>query len=222
MLKIKYFCEQLGLSVHREVRRLLIMNLVVAASAVFVSFALSIHVGLLVMIVGVIVVNLYQSLAYQQAMERRQDERVAAFVDAFTIIKIFVNNHYNVYRAFEETIKYVKPVIREDLIRLLEDIDVDKSIHPYIRFARGFSPLVIEQLMIGLYQLDTEGGQMTALANFDYMFDQFQEQKKRDRQRRYEERLDAMNVWPLVGAGLIALNLLSGVIQIIIGAINEL
>ncbi len=222
MFKIKYYCERLGLSVRREVRRVLIMNVVVAASAVLAGIALSIHVGILLFVVGAIVVNLYQSLAYQQAMERRIDERVAAFVEAFTVIKIFVSNHYNVYRAFEETIKYVKPLIREDLIRLLEDIDVDKSIQPYIRFARGFSPLVIEQLMIGLYQLDTEGGQMTALANFDYMFDQFQQQKKNDHQRRYEERLDAMNVWPLVGAGLIALNLLSGVIQIIIGAINEL
>jgi hypothetical protein len=174
------------------------------------------------LLVGTIAVNLYQSMAYQTMLERREAGRVVAFIEAFTVIKIFVNNHYNVYRALEETIKYVKPIIREDLIRLVEDIDADKSIHPYVRFARGFPPLIVEQLMISLYQLDVEGGQSHSLAHFDYMFDQFQHQKMIDQKRRYEERLDAMNMWPLVGAGLIAINLLVGVIQIILGAISEL
>jgi hypothetical protein len=222
MFRIKHYIEKLGLAPRREYRRMIIVNTIVIMIAVASFLVMSIQVGFVVLIGGLFGVNLYQSLMYQQALERRENERISAFISAFTIIKIFVNNHFNVYRALEETIKYVKPIIREDLIRLLEDIDVDKSIHPYVRFARGFSPLIIEQLLIGLYQLDTEGGQVTSLANFDYMFDQFQHQKTIDQRRRYEERLDAMNMWPLIGAGIIALNLLFGVVGIIIGAINEL
>jgi hypothetical protein len=187
-----------------------------------VSIFVSLPAGLGLLGLTIIGLNLFLSNRYTVRIEALKQARVEAFIESFTIIKVFLGNNFNVYCALEEAIKYVKPRIREDLLRLLEDIDNDKSIDPYIRFARKFDPLVIEQLMIGLYQYDTEGGGINQLESFDYMFDQFRLHKSIESRRRYEERLDGMNLYPLLGAGIITMNLLFGVVIIILRAISEL
>ena len=217
----KYF-DQLGLNHRKQLRMIVMVHLVLLIIAISIAAFGSLQAGLGSFVLSIISLNLYLSNRYAGQIETAKQARVEAFIEAFTIIKIFLGNNFNVYCSLEEAIKYVKPQIREDLLRLLEDIDHDKSINPYIRFARKFHPLVIEQLMIGLYQYDTEGSGLGQLESFDYLFDQFRLQKSSEGRRRYEERLDGLNLYPLVGAGIITMNLLFGVIVIILRAISEL
>ena len=44
----------------------------------------------------------------------------------------------------------------------------------------------------------------------------------KEEMKKNEDRLDMMNVWPLMGAGLLAVAVIIGVVQIIGGVINEL
>ena len=222
MFNYKRYIEQLQLDAKKEQRTILLLHISIVPIAMIMTMMGSWLYGVISILISIIVLNLFISNRYSIQLESRGQQRVDAFIEAFIIIKIFLNNQLNVYRSLEETTKYVKPLLREDMLRLLEDIDCDKTIDPFIRFARKFKPLVIEQLLVGLYQLDTEGGNVAQLEAFDYMFDQFRIQKSSDARRRYEDRLDSMNMYPLIGAGIITMNLLFGVIIIILGAISEL
>jgi hypothetical protein len=222
MFNYSKYIAQLGYDRRKHMLIIALLHGIFLLFSVLVSIFVSLPAGLGLFGLTIIGLNLFLSNRYTSRIEALKQARVEAFIESFTIIKVFLGNNFNVYCALEEAIKYVKPRIREDLLRLLEDIDNDKSIDPYIRFARKFDPLVIEQLMIGLYQYDTEGGGINQLESFDYMFDQFRLHKSIESRRRYEERLDGMNLYPLLGAGIITMNLLFGVVIVILRAISEL
>jgi len=222
MAKWRKRVANLGLDPQKELILCGIYYLFAVAVGLFAAFGFSPMWGLGSLAGGGIIVTLYISFRYQTLEEAQNAARIEAFIDAFDILKIFLFNGLNVYRSLEATIKYVKPALREPLLRLIEDIDGDKSLQPYISFARYFSTNIIEQLLVALYQYDTEGGSVRHIEGFEYMFAQFRTEQKRDQTRRYEERLDAMNMWPLLGAGIIAVNLLIGVVEIIMRAISEL
>ncbi len=222
MFKYRQYFERLSLNAHHETIKILVFNIFVIPFSIMFGLFTSWIGGIISSVIGIMLLNLFLSQGYQLQIEKNAEMRIMAFIDAFTIVKIFINNNYNVYRAIEETIRYVKPILKDDLTRLLEDIDIDKSVQPFVKFARTFAPLIIEELMIGLYQLDIQGGSRQQLEGFDYMFNQFETHKTNDQRRRYDDRLDSMNMWPLIGAGLIAIDLLIGVIEIIMRAISEL
>ncbi|HAK05646.1 MAG TPA: hypothetical protein DCM23_02945 [Firmicutes bacterium] len=222
MFKYRQYFERLSLNAHHETIKILVFNIFVIPFSIMFGLFTSWIGGIISSGIGIMLLNLFLSQGYQLQIEKNAEMRIMAFIDAFTIVKIFINNNYNVYRAIEETIRYVKPILKDDLTRLLEDIDIDKSVQPFVKFARTFAPLIIEELMIGLYQLDIQGGSRQQLEGFDYMFNQFETHKTNDQRRRYDDRLDSMNMWPLIGAGLIAIDLLIGVIEIIMRAISEL
>jgi|GEM_PF-1438264 len=220
--KWKKRMQALGLDYRKERLSLAITHIGAVGIGIAIAIFMSATWGILVIGISIAIVNFYYSYKYQLIEETGHQQRIHGFIDAFNVLKVFLSNGLNVYRSLEETIKYVKPQLREPLMRLLEDIDVDKTLAPYIAFARLFKINIVEQLMVALYQLDIEGGDIRQLEGFEYMFDQFRSEEKRDMTRRYEERLDGMNTWPLLGAGIIAINLLIGVIGIIMGAIGEL
>ncbi len=222
MFKYRQYFERLSLNAHHETIKILVFNIFVIPFSIMFGLFTSWIGGIISSVIGIMLLNLFLSQGYQLQIEKNAEMRIMAFIDAFTIVKIFINNNYNVYRAIEETIRYVKPILKDDLTWLLEDIDIDKSVQPFVKFARTFAPLIIEELMIGLYQLDIQGGSRQQLEGFDYMFNQFETHKTNDQRRRYDDRLDSMNMWPLIGAGLIAIDLLIGVIEIIMRAISEL
>ena len=222
MFKYRQYFERLSLNAHHETIKILVFNIFVIPFSIMFGLFTSWIGGIISSGIGIMLLNLFLSQGYQLQIEKNAEMRIMAFIDAFTIVKIFINNNYNVYRAIEETIRYVKPILKDDLTRLLEDIDIDKSVQPFVKFARTFAPLIIEELMIGLYQLDIQGGSRQQLEGFDYMFNQFETHKTNNQRRRYDDRLDSMNMWPLIGAGLIAIDLLIGVIEIIMRAISEL
>ena len=220
--KWKKRIQDLGLDHRKELLSFIIAYAGTLGVGISITIFMSPTWGILVAGMAVLIVNFYYSYKYQLLEENRQQGRIHAFIDAFNVLKVFLSNGYNVYRSLEETIKYVKPQVREPLMLLVEDIDADKTLTPYIAFARLFKVNIIEQLMVALYQMDIEGGDIRQLEGFEYMFDQFRSEQKRDMTRRYEEQLDSMNTWPLLGAGIIAINLLIGVIGIIMEAIGEL
>ncbi len=222
MNKLIDIWKQLGLNPKNEKLKIMLWQMVSLPLTIMLLQAQKYLLAIGGLIIGTIIINFYLMHKYQVALEQLESERVSAFIEAFAVIKIFLANQFNVYRAIEEAIKYVPKVIREDMFRLLEDIDTDKSIQPYVKFSKKFKPLIIEQLMIGLYQLDAEGSGLMQLDAYDYLFDQFQTQKTNDARIGYEGRLDSMNMWPLLGAGIITINLLFGIINLILEAISEL
>jgi hypothetical protein len=214
--------QKLNLNAKKEYSKIFFYHVLLMGMAIFSFFLFNLLISLSFLGIGIIIINLYINYQYQIKIEFIDNERTMAFIEAFSIFKILIDNNFNVYSAFEETTKYVGEWMHEQIDDLLIGIDNDKTITPFIKFAQQFKPLVIQQLMTSIYQISNEGVQKAYLHNFVYLFDQFEAQQISNDIRKYEERLDGLNLLPLMGAGIFGITLLLGVVSIIGRVISEL
>lgn len=221
MNKFKESCRFLGRDPTKFLRQLLLLDLVLIAGCVFLGLYFK---QTMLLAIGFASVALYDFLAFnslQKEVEKRHDEHESEFIVALGVFRVFAANKFNVYNAFSETRAFVSPWMKETLDILLKEMDEDKSVTPFIHFAKRFRPLIIEQVMTSVFQI-VDGGSLTPLLQFSILFDHFAESHMKEEMKKNEDRLDMMNVWPLMGAGLLAVAVIIGVVQIIGGVINEL
>ena len=96
---------------------------------------------------------------------------------------------------------FASPNMAERLKKLIEQIDQDKSVAPYIAFANQFPSLLIKEVMVSLYLISEQGGIEVYMPQFQKSFDALSTQK---RQADKEQRLSTLNTLcflPLVGSG---------------------
>jgi hypothetical protein len=67
--------------------------------------------------------------------EKIYKERENEFIKVISYFKIFITNNFNVYSSFKATLPYASIWLKEEIEKLLNEIDVDKSIQPFINFA---------------------------------------------------------------------------------------
>ena len=60
------------------------------------------------------------------------------FVDIINYFEMFLANDFNIYQAFQEVLVYSSPWMRNKIETLLFAIDEDKSVKPFISFAKNF------------------------------------------------------------------------------------
>ena len=221
MNKIKEQCLYLDRDPKKFLRQLALLD----GLMVFAAVLLGLYLKQMVLIpIGFALVLVYSFLSLnslQKEVEKRQDEHETEFIAALGVFRVYAANKFNVYNAFAETRDFVSPWMKEQIDILLRDMDEDKSVTPFIHFAKKFRPLIIEQVMTSVFQI-VDGGSLSPLMQFSILFNHFAENHLKEEMKKEEDQLETMNVWPLLGAGLLAVAIIIGVVQIIGGVINEL
>ena len=129
-------------------------------------------IGLLFMIV----LFTYFYFSRYKGMERKRKQiDLIEFVNLFTFFKMYLKNGFGVYSSLKEIANFANPSLREKLEKLISDIDVDKTIEPYINFAHSFEELIVEEMMISIYQMVDDGADSNYLIQFELIFDKFSE-----------------------------------------------
>ena len=105
---------------------------------------------------------------------------------------------------------------------LINDIDKDKSINPYINFAKNFKAPVVTNVMMNIYQMVNEGEDEMRLQQFDLLFVKYFENYQEIRIDKRKKNLDNLSIYPLIGAGIITIILILGVVIIMEDMINVL
>ena len=221
MNKLKEQCLFLDRDPKKVLRQLVLLDGILMAATVLLWLYLK---QMVLLPIGFALVLIYTFLSLnslQKEVEKRQDEHEREFIAALGVFRVYAANKFNVYNAFSETRNFVSPWMKEQIDILLRGMDEDKSVTPFIHFAKKFRPLIIEQVMTSVYQI-VDGGSLSPLLQFSILFDHFAETHMKDEMKKDEEHLEMMNVWPLLGAGLLAVAIIIGVVQIIGGVINEL
>ena len=134
------------------------------------------------------------------------------FVRIFGYLSVYLQDGIPVYSSLERIRQYASAEMDERLKALLQQIDEDKSVAPYVKFASGFPSLMIKEVMISLYLISEQGGIEVYLPQFQKSFDLLAEEKRRfDRERRVSS-LNTMCFLPLVGSGMSLLMIVSGMV----------
>ena len=189
----------------------------VASFFIFKELYISLIIGALGVALPIFYITRYSKL--EKEIERNH---VDEFVSLLSYFKIFVSNKNNVYNSFKMLLPYSSSYLQEHLQILLNSIDVDKSIGPYVSFASKFHSHVIESLMLSIYQMVDNGVNENGFNEFDVLFNNIRAKHNEELIDKNKKSLDTLNSFPLIGAGALTIILSISILSIVGEMINVL
>jgi hypothetical protein len=138
----------------------------------------------------------------------------------FAFLKVLLMQQRNTYQAWKDFLAYVPQSLKPDIETFVMRLQQDQSITPYLDLAKIFQSLIIEQVLLAIYQLEIQGGNLDYFRHVDYIFEQIDQRFYQQYIRGLEQKLGTMQQYIMVVTGFITFSLLVGVIQIIGGLIS--
>lgn len=222
MKKIKKRMIDLGLSVKRELTLAISISVGLLLVCIVAFYLLKSILFLVISIVLVIVFNVFFFTRYSKIEKEQIDEAKQDFVSVFTFFKIYLHNGYSVYSALKEVQNFSNKQLATYLSELVQDIDVDKTINPFIRFGKKFNDLVIEEMMISIYQMIDDGSNPTHLSQFDIIFAKISDLSYEREMNKKRNALSSMATFPLLGSGILIIMVTFGIITVMEEMVNVL
>ena len=218
--RIKDNITYLGLSFGKEMFVFITMNiLLLGVLALLIYFKAP---NMIAIILGAFIPLLdYLFLSrYGDMVKKKKEERNNEFISLLSYFEIFITNKNNVYRSFQLIIPYSSPWMKEKITILLKEIDYDKSVTPFINFSKHFSYLVIQNVMISIFQMIEQGESNASLVQFDYLFTSLNDALYHEMIERKLKAVDSLNSFPLFGAGIITIILTLSIMSILGDIVN--
>ena len=210
----------LGLSYQKEMMFLILLIVIVIALA-FITYIFFKQIYFPLFIVGGGMIAVYFYLSRYSSLERKQEkEHVDQLISLLSYFEIFISNGNNVYTSFKMLIPYAEIFIQDAINAMLMQIDVDKTIGPYINFASKFNNRTIESLMLSIYQMVDNGENTIELSEFNLLFNNIKEKHFDEMIDSHKKSLDLFNSFPLIGAGAITIVLSLCIVSIIGDYVN--
>lgn len=212
----------LGLSYQKEVAILLLIPMIFAIGGFAIYFFFKeIIAGVGIAIAGLVLDYLYFS-RYSKLEKEMEREHINEFISLMSYFEAFISNGNNVYNSFKMLIPYSSPYMDDVINSLLIQIDMDKSVGPYITFASKFNSHVIESLMLSIYQMIDSGESTNQFTEFEFLFSNIKNSYSESLIEEKKKSLDSLNSFPLIGAGFLTITLSICIVSLIGGYINVL
>ena len=217
---IKKTIEYVGLNPKTEVIKFLIITI----SGSLVSFITYIFLKEIMYLTMSIAFTLFFDylLFYSYSLKKTKidESRENEFINLISNFEIFILNKNNVYQSFNKAIPYCSEWMKNNVSRLLKDIDSDKSVTPYVNFAKLFTNNIATNIMLSIYTMVDQGESYEQINNFQILFEQFQKSSVLEKAEKKKRSLSILPSLPLIGAGGITIALTMCIISIIGDFIN--
>ena len=200
--KIKEKYSLANLNLKKEIIVLSIIDGVILISSILLYiFLKQIIIPLfgLIMLIGI---STYTLSKPNRILNKKKIKLESEFVHVFAYFAIFVRNGRPVYNALEDCFRYCSDEMNEKMKELLENIDVDKSVTPYITFSDNFENLEIKQVMVSIYKMSIEGGGEMYLRQFETLFEALASSKRQKRLEEEVSKFSNYNFLPLLASAL--------------------
>ena len=153
MNKLKEKIAKLNLNFQKEMLTLGIIDFILLALGVALYFFNISYLVIILVFLGIIVFSFYYLNRYDSMLLKKELALDDEFIEIFSYLKIYIANKESVYKALTNIKEFASPRMLERLDDLTNEIDNDKTIQPFINFARKFKNKVIEEVMIALFEL---------------------------------------------------------------------
>ncbi len=137
-----------------------------------------------------------------QIVKKQREDLESEFVHVFVYFGLFVKNGRPVYNALEDCMRYSSDNLRDKIKTLLDEIDEDKTITPYMNFAKNFQNLEIKQVLISIYKMSIEGGGEEYLRQFDAIFTTLSNSKRNKSIENEKSKYGNYNFLPMLASAL--------------------
>lgn len=220
MKKLKEKMVVLGLNPKREFIIVAIVDSVLLVSAVLLFLFLKQVVYIGACLGLLLIFDLMFLTRYSKQINRKNIENLQEFAQIFGYFRIYIRNHFSVYSALKEIKNFANKTLKKDLEELLNEIDSDKTVQPFVKFAKKFNEIIVEEMMISIYQMIDDGENSDYLTQFELIFDKFSDLLYEKHLREKNSRLGMLSSAPLLGACFLVIVLTIGVISILGDVIN--
>lgn len=215
MKKLKEKINFLNKNFKTEITRLLIINFIICTVFIFLCFYLK-NLLILVYFFGFLVVfNFYYLTRYQRIINKSNNNLINDFINTFSYFRIYISNNMNVYNAFKEVSKYSSPFVKTKLLVLLDEIDDDKSLKPYLNFANNFNCKKVEEVMIAIYEMVNEGNSENYLNQFISVFTSFKTRVEKNNQDKRLNKFNLINAMSMAGMMLIMILIMLSIVNMV-------
>ncbi len=220
MQKLKNKIESLNLDFSKEMMKLGAINLILIIGIV-VLFIFKFNVIAVSLLLGALVIFNYFFLTRYSKIEKEKKVKLdESFIEVFSFLRIYLSNKETVYHSLNEVRAFADEEMNTKLELLINQIDEDKSIKPYIDFASSFSDKVIEEVMIALYEITNSGSSDIYLNQFNKIFEELKTRIENEKSYKRIRFFENLNIFSVVGSGMIMIILSFCVISLLGGIIN--
>ncbi|MFA6619890.1 MAG: hypothetical protein WCS90_02010 [Bacilli bacterium] len=196
------------------------LNFALLGAALYVYLALKQRYPALGLILILGVLDGITFIQFRKALHSDESQFQSEFTRIFAYFAIYIRDGLPVYHALEECVRYASPAMERQLRALLEGIDSDKSVAPYITFGDSFHSMEIRQLLISIYRMVDEGGGESYIRQFNVLFESLQANQAKTELERTDSRLGSAAILPMADSALVMLLITIGIIQIIGGYVD--
>ena len=207
MSSFKRNVEYLGLDIRKEILFYALTSSVLLAMGVGLFVYRGLSWLLLFPILASLLYTYYFFSRYSAFKRKKLAGLCDEFVKLFTFFGIYVNDGFTIYNALGKLLDYGSEEMNGYLKALLSDIDEDKSVTPYVKFASHFEDLSIKEVMLSVYQMVDEGEGGVYIHQFQRLFNRLSDSRHQLEKDKRIERLDTLSFLPLCGSGIAMLSL---------------
>ena len=212
---LKEVIEFVGCSYKKAMMFFLLINMLFIGSGVFLYLFFKNIIYSLILIIALFVVDYFYLTYFSDKKKTILKSHENELIGIISYFEIYIQNNNNVYQSFKMLIPYCSDWMKEKIEKLLNDIDNDKSVQPYIDFANCFTQLTAHSLMLSIYQMVDQGESSKQLMQFTIVFEELAKSYSNEIMERKEKSLSSMSTFPLVGAGFITVSLTISIISIL-------
>ena len=218
--KIREIIEFAGLSYQKEMTKISLINIVMLIAGVALYFFLkniiySMFVLIALAVLDYVLISQYNDK--KKAIIKSRENELIAIISYFDV---YIRNNNNVYQSFNLLIPYCSFWMKGKIEELLEGIDKDKTVQPFVNFANNFKNIATQSLMLSIYQMIDQGENSEQLTHFNVLFDEISRNRNQKMVEQKNKALSNMSTFPLIGAGLITISLTISILTILGDLIN--
>lgn len=215
MKKLKNKIEDLGLNYNKEIALLLGASLSIIILSV-ITYLYFKNIKLVIIEIALLFAFII-SYFYRYSLIEDKNKRklLKDFIDYFSFFRIYIFNGDSVYTALNKTTDYASKEIKQNIDYLIEEINQDKTINPFIKFANKFKSKLIEDVMISIYQMIENGNNTNYINQFITIFENLKKRINSEEEFKRNERFNTLVNTALVGSALIMIILVFGIVNLI-------
>lgn len=212
---LKETIDFVGLSYKKELLKIILINAVLLVGAVLVYFLLDNLIYAIMLFIGLCLLDFFLLTRYndkKQVILKNRENELVAIISYF---EVYIQNNNNVYQSFAQLVPYCSDWMKEKIETMLTEIDNDKTVQPFINFAKNFQQLSSHSLMLSIYQMIDQGENSEQLLQFNIIFDELSKNRNKEMINQQDRALSNMSTFPLIGAGLITVTLTISILTIL-------
>ena len=220
MKKLKNKINILNLVYKKEMTKLILSTILIDVVIILCALYLKNLQLLFLTILTTIAIIYTFNKDYDKRIKEYNQNLENEFVTTLNYIQTYLTNGFNVYQSISEVLKICNKDLNKSLTNLLSNIDEDKTVTPFITFSKNFESPLIQQVMISLYLMVENGTDINYISRFTPLFTQLKKDNEQKIVKNINSKYDSLNLLPVIGAGIITVIIIIGIVSIIGGMLN--